>query len=508
MCTKTNLVSLSLGAILVFSYAPFSLWWLPFLVLPSFFVLVAKLTGNAVTKAFFSFGFGWFAAGISWVHVSIDSFGGLPLPISILLMLLLCGYLALYPALAGFLATKLNRGKISYALLPAAWCLAEFCRATFLTGFPWLSLGYSQIDGPLASLAPIVGEIGITFAMLTISLLIASIATQNNRAKGLMGLASVILILISAAPFLAPKIEVDKTVKVALVQGNIEQALKFNPDHQWPTMIKYMDLTRLHYDADIILWPESAVPSLESLTLTQEFLDMAQRSAMLNNAAIITGIINYDLRKDEYFNSVIVLGKETADATDGEYYYNNRNRYYKNHLLPIGEFVPFQSILRPIAPLFNLPMSSFSRGAYQQKNISAQGIKILPLICFEVAFPYQLSANFTQQTQMLLTVSNDTWFGASHGPHQHLEIARMRALEFARPMLRSTNNGVTAVVDHQGNISAVLPQFEEGVLRAEVTTTKGSTFYSQYALLIHFLLPLLSVLAFSFFRLQKKEETN
>lgn len=176
---------------------------------------------------------------------------------------------------------------------------------------------------------------------------------------------------------------------------------------------------------------------------------------------------------------MIVLGKKQKNDEQG-YFYNHSNRYSKNHLLPIGEFVPFQEFLRPIAPLFNLPQSSFSRGGYIQKNLVANGIQLLPLLCFEIAFPHQLSANLTAKTDILLTVSNDAWFGESHGPHQHMEIARMRALEFGKPLLRSTNNGITAVVDHKGNFIARIPQFKEAVLTTEVALVSGKTPYSQW----------------------------
>jgi apolipoprotein N-acyltransferase len=160
-------------------------------------------------------------------------------------------------------------------------------------------------------------------------------------------------------------------------------------------------------------------------------------------------------------------------------------------LLPIGEFVPFQELLRPLAPLFNLPQSSFSQGNYVQPNLVANQVATLPLNCFEIAFPHQLAANFTQQTQMLLTVSNDAWFGNSHGPHQHFEIARMRALEFGRPLVRATNNGVTGVINHLGAITAIAPQFEEIVLKAEVNFVSGYTPYSQWPRLILALLIIL-----------------
>ncbi len=180
------------------------------------------------------------------------------------------------------------------------------------------------------------------------------------------------------------------------------------------------------------------------------------------------------------FNSVIVLGNKTDQQAFGNYLYGHENRYSKHHLLPIGEFVPFEDWLRPIAPLFNLPMSSFKRGDYIQPNLQAKGIQILPLLCFEIAFPEQLAANYTDDTQLLLTVSNDAWFADSHGPHQHMEIARMRALEFGRPLVRSTNTGITAAVDHYGQFINQLPQFEQGVLISDIALVEGITPYAKW----------------------------
>jgi apolipoprotein N-acyltransferase len=194
-----------------------------------------------------------------------------------------------------------------------------------------------------------------------------------------------------------------------------------------------------------------------------------------------------------------VLGKRHTDSTDGDYFYGHGNRYSKHHLLPIGEFVPLEGLLRKLAPIFDLPMSSFTRGAYVQPNLVANSYHLLPAICFEIAFPAQITANMTGATQLLLTVSNDAWFGDSIGPHQHLQIAQMRALEFGRPVLRATNNGVTATIDASGNISATVPQFTEAVLKDELRLSTGTTPYSRIGdkplwLICGFLLFLFSII--------------
>ena len=485
------------GLSLVFAYAPFSQWYLALLIPAIVFYKVQRQAPKNAAKLMGIFAFGWFASGISWVHVSIDQFGGLPLIISLSLMILLCIYLALFPALAAYATARFSKNQqLALWLLPSFWLISEFFRSVFLTGFPWLSLGYSQIDSPLASFAPVVGEVGITLFVIIINVclvkVINAIKLQNYSH---LRFPITLVFVISTGSLILSKVTWVKTsgesAKVALVQGNIAQSIKWEPEQEWPTMLKYLDLTLVNYDADIIIWPESAIPAMEPTV--QDFLTTVNRSALLNDSAIITGIINYNFESKQYFNSLITLGKKHTKDEQG-YYYNHSNRYSKNHLLPIGEFVPFQEWLRPIAPLFNLPMSSFTRGSYVQKNLIANNLHLLPLLCFEIAFPHQLAANLTKETDLLLTVSNDAWFGDSHGPHQHMEIARMRALEFGRPLLRATNNGITAIVDHKGEFIARIPQFEEKVLKADVPLVIGETPYSQWPRLILLLMVLIPLL--------------
>ena len=489
------------GSSLVFAYAPFSQWWLSLIVPCIFLHFIKNKTPAQARNIGFSFALGWFVSGISWVHVSIDQFGGMPLIVSLLLMLLLAMYLALFSALACYLTAYFSPQKrLNLWLFPSFWLFTEFLRSIILTGFPWLSLGYSQIDSPLATFAPVIGEVGITTIVLYINIALyhlihtcylsskTSIDAPIDDRKSLVTPISVLstigllTVIFSTIQWVHPTGEIKK---VALIQGNIPQTMKWSPEQEWPTLVKYLDLTRVNYNADIIIWPESAIPAVEPAV--QDYLGNVNRSALFNNSAVITGIINYNYETKDYFNSLIVLGKKQSDDKQG-YYYNSSNRYYKHHLLPIGEFVPFQEWLRPLAPFFNLPMSSFTRGKYQQPNLIANNLHILPLICFEIAFPDQLAANLTNKTDMILTVSNDAWFADSHGPHQHLEIARMRALEFGKPLLRSTNNGITAVVNHYGKIIARIPQFQEAVLTTNVQLVNGQTPYSQWSTIILVLL--------------------
>ncbi|MGI2258709.1 apolipoprotein N-acyltransferase [Shewanella sp. GXUN23E] len=471
------LAAYAAGGSTALAFAPYNVWVLYPLALAFALWRMPTHSAKAAFGYWLSFGFGAFSIGISWVHVSMDRYGGLPLLASIGLMALLALYLALYPALAGALLQRMSRRLDHWrylALFPALWTMTEWIRGWMLTGFPWLWAGYSQADGPLRPLASIIGTLGLSFVVAFIAG--ALVLALRKHWKPLAVSVPLLALAVVAVPSLNGITPQDQSVKVALVQGNIAQSMKWQPDHLWPTMLKYMDMSRPVLDADIVIWPEAAIPAPEYLV--SDFLANANKAANLNHAAIITGIISY--QHDQFYNSLIVLGNHFGkQAPSGDYAGDGVNEFRKHHLLPIGEFVPFETLLRPLAPFFNLPMSSFARGDYQQPNLSALGYQLAPAICYEIAFPEQVRDNVHDNTDMLLTVSNDAWFGESNGPLQHMQIARMRAVELGRPLLRATNNGVTAVVDYQGNVLDSLPQFEAGVLKAEVPLVRGMTVFNQ-----------------------------
>ncbi|MBQ4798263.1 apolipoprotein N-acyltransferase [Pseudoalteromonas sp. MMG006] len=479
---KKAWLALIAGLVLTFGYAPFQIWPIVFFSLAAIiFCINPNNTGKAHAKTAakygFIFGLGWFGAGISWVHVSIATFGGMPLIASLSLMAFLCAYLALFPALAFWAATRFASGPKSFgALLIVSVAMSEYLRGTVLTGFPWLSFGYTQTDGPLRILAPYIGEFGLTLTCAAIAFALYRL-TQKDFKTPLATAAAFVILVVSALNTGSDQYS-GKHMSTLLVQGNIKQHLRFEPSEFWTTMSKYQDLTRPHWDADLIVWPEAAVPEIEMLADT--YLANLDKAASFNKTALVTGIVDYQLDTKTIYNTLIVVGNKERNDEQGHYRYLGKNRYRKHQLLPIGEFVPFQDILRPIAPLFDLPMSSFTRGDKVQNNLRANGFNLLPAICYEIVFADLVRGNYKSDSDLLFTVSNDAWFGDSIGPLQHMQIARMRALELQRPLVRVTNNGVSAVYDPISHTQQTMPQFEAATMKADIKLIQGDSVYSQY----------------------------
>ncbi|WP_418885872.1 apolipoprotein N-acyltransferase [Enterovibrio paralichthyis] len=461
------------GALATLAFAPYGFWPAMPVALVALLLLIYQQAPKRAAWLGFFWGLGQFSTGVGWVYVVIDKFGGMPTAVGLTLIALLVMYLAFYPALFAYILQRVNlTPALRYLLLaPSLWLVIDWFRGWFLTGFPWLWPGYSQIDGPLASFAPMFGVQGITLALLIISGSIAIALLQRNI-KALVP-ALVVTLVATVSSFIPWVQETGKSVDVAMVQGNVPQELKWLPSQRWPTLLTYQDMTRQNWDADIVIWPEAAIPALERDL--PDFLSRLDSAAINNDTAVVAGVLDQN-EKGQFYNNVITLG-ENGEAG---YSYPSPQSYSKHHLLVFGEFVPFEDLLRPLAPLFNLPMSSFSRGEYTQPNIDAKGYQLAPAICYEIAFSDQVRQSLTPDSDFILTLSNDTWFGRSIGPHQHLEIARMRALENGKPVLRSTNTGLTAAIGYKGDIIATVPQFETVVLRADVPTTVGQTPYTLF----------------------------
>ena len=461
------------GALQTLTFSPFNWWWLGPVSVFLILLCCLPLASEKLFRAGWLTGLGLFGSGASWVYVSISEHGNTSVPLAILLTVIFVTGLALFHGLAFWCWGKLAKHSTirRLVLFPAVWILGDWVRGWLLTGFPWLYLGTAHVDGPLGGFAPLVGVHGLTF-WVTVSGCGAFACwwlIRNIRYVSAVAVAVATLLPWATGPALsnANWTELDETpTTFASMQGNIPQQIKWDPDFLRDQIAAYLEMTGPHWDRDLILWPETAIP-----------IPQDQAGAIIDHignelgedSTLITGIPWYgfsDRIEDFTFhNSVMAIG-------------NGSGIYHKQKLVPFGEYVPLQQWLRGVIGFFDLPMSSFSRGPSNQAPLDANGIKIMPFICYEVAYPDFVAFN-AANSGLLLTVSNDGWFGNSIGPLQHLQIARMRALETGRYMLRGTNNGVTAIIDNKGQITETIPQFERTVLTGEVYSARGSTPFMQ-----------------------------
>jgi apolipoprotein N-acyltransferase len=463
---RASLAALAAGALLACAFAPLQLW--PFAILcPA--VLMWLWEGAAPRRAAwlgFCFGAGTFGLGTWWLLISIHGFGGAPIWLAVLLLLALVAIMAAYQALLGYLACRLlpARGPVRWLLgLPGLWLLVEWWRGWFLSGFPWLSLGYSQTDTVLRAFAPVVGVYGVSALLLLGSGALLALLRGTRRVRLL---AAALLLLPWGAGALLDRVAWTQAagppVSVAIVQGAVPQDLKWQADNVVPTRELYARLNQQALGAQLIVWPEAALPQLANEI--PQFLGQLYAAARAHHSDMIMGILRAD-GQDRYYNSIMTL--------------SDRVRFYdKHHLVPFAEFFPVPGFIRSWLRLMNLPYSDFTPGAAHQDAVDAGGTTLAQSICYEDAYG---SANLgaLERARLLVNVTNDAWFGHSWARYQHFQIARMRAIEAQRPLLRAANDGVSALVGERGQVLAQAAEFQSVVLRGAVQPRSGMPPYAR-----------------------------
>ena len=487
-----GLLSLAAGGATAFAFAPYDISVIPFFTLA---ILFHVWRSNSAGRAFINgylFGLGLFGVGVSWLHISINLFSGINLAGAYLLTFLLAAYLSLFPALTGFLANcRPVRSDYCFFLvvMPSLWALGEWVRSWLLTGFPWLTLGYTQTDGMLSGYASLTGVFGVSFITAFLAGGVVLLPGKGRR----ISLALAMLFVFAAGwQFRALQWTDDsgRDIEVALVQGAVPQEMKWLPEHRNLSLERYPELTEPFWGHDLIIWPETAVPGY--LHQYRGYIDGLDRTASHNGSILLVGLPTKDPGRGEQFNSLVLLGPE-------------RQVYNKRHLVPFGEYLPLKSLLQWPLDRLQVSVADFSSSAEDGPPLfHADGWSMGLSICFEAVFGAEVRSALPE-AQVLVNVSNDAWFGDSASPHQHLQMARMRAIETGRYLLRATNTGISAIIDEKGKIAGRTRQFEPDAVATRVPLFTGS---SPYVVTGDFLIVTLCLVLLAWVLLFSEKETD
>lgn len=468
-------VALLAGGVAVLGYAPLELFPVVFVALGALYWLLGPGAPDALVAASFrrrlaggfGIGFAWglgaMLGGVSWLYVALHRYGEMPMPLAGLAVLLFCSLIAVFAGFAGGLFGALRRGRpVADAVLFAAlWLLLEWCRGWVLTGFPWLATGYSQTPpSPLAGFAPVVGVYGVG-GLVALTAALAVVAITGRNWKPALVIAGVLAggVGLRQIQWTAP---VGEPLQVALLQTNIEQSLKWRPEMLQRWLAHNLKMVRDN-PARLVVLPETTIPLLIDF-LPPGYLDELRDTVASRGGDVIFGTFTRDADR-HIFNAAVSLGVSPSA------------HYAKQHLVPFGEYSP--PMFRWFYDLAQIPMADQTRGPEWQPPMAIAGQRIAVNICYEDVFGEELIRSLPDAT-LMLNLSNLAWYGDSLAQPQHLQIARMRALETGRPMLRSTNTGMTALVMPDGQVEAVLPAFAAGALQVSVRGYAGLTPYARW----------------------------
>ena len=469
-----DLLAVLAGVCIPLSLSPFDFWFLALLAPALLFAITATCSRRRVLLRFYLFNVGMFGAGVSWIYVSIYTYGGASILLAALLVfLLVLSYSLLGLPLAWFYSRYLRNDLFMSALaFCGLWIMQEWIRSWLLTGFPWLYLGYGLMETPLVNIASITGVYGLSMVACVVGTMLY-VAAKSKKPLLLVLPAFTVLLAIGSGLLVFTKVE--KEISVSLIQGNIDQHVKWLASSRRPILNHYLLASESEWGRDLIIWPEA------SLTYSHEqagsILDELDRTASSRGSTVVLGIPDRD-EEGGFQNTVIALGEGSG-------------QYVKRRLVPFGEYMPLDFLLRGVIQIFDLPMSRNRPGPWQQPALEADGLKLSTSICYEVIYP-ELVRQTVEAPDLLVTVSNDTWFGDSIGPWQHMQMARMRAIENGRSLARATNNGLTALINSKGEMTRTLPRFKQGILRGDLEIRSGLTPYKRFGsypvLLLSFLL--------------------
>ena len=467
-----------LGAFCILGFAPYYLYPASILSLIGLFYYWHQAhTPKQAAIDGFIYGLGLFGVGIYWIYISLHDFGNMPGLMAGVATFLLCAFMALFMATAGALSVYLSANQPNRLLIaiPVFWALSDWVRSWIFTGFPWLTMGYSQLpSSPLAGYIPIIGVYGVSLIIVFIasllSLWLIKLKDKDTSTYIWRRYAIGLFLALWVGGSLLKRVEwttpIGEPIKAALVQGNIAQATKWSPETAQHTINLYMNMIQ-DTIADLVVLPETALPVLSSQ------LDTSIKTALTehvrkNGGNIIIGMVEFNDATSEYFNSAISYGDSTSQT------------YQKSHLVPFGEFIPLKQIFGWIyRDWLNMPLSDLSRGSIHQRPMALNHQKIAVNVCYEDVFGEEIIRQLPAAT-LLVNISNDAWYGQSYAAYQHMQFSQARALETGRMVLRATNTGATAMIDTHGNVLAHAPHFTQTTLNVAAQGYSGSTPYVRW----------------------------
>jgi apolipoprotein N-acyltransferase len=464
------IITFLLGALTVLGFAPFYLFPVPVFTIASLLYFWRKSASPLQAALLgFCFGMGMFGAGVTWIYISLHEFGSVPIPISVFLLIILCAYLSLYITLTGWMVRRLYiDAPLLWVLFVASlWTLSEWLRGVVsFFGFPWLTVGYSQVpSSPLAGYSAVTGVYGVSLILVLSAAFISLFFEKELRSWRNILFLPVIWIIGFGLQFINWTEPQGGQVSVSLLQGNISQEMKWRPEHVINTMDTYAELAHTS-NSRLIIAPEISLP-LSYNEVPANYLAKFSTHAKQNSGDILIGMVETAGNSGNYYNSMFSFGVSSEQV------------YRKYHLLPFGEFIPLKPLFGWIINILKIPLTDFSRGELDQKPMNLAGQSVAVNICYEDAFGEELIYQLPQAT-LLANVSNDAWFGRSIGPHQHLQISQMRALETGRYMLRATNTGVSAIINERGVVLQQADVFATTVLNGMVQGYTGATPYVRF----------------------------
>lgn len=474
---RSGLLAMISGALIALSFPTAGLSFLAWIAL---IPLLISLEGASLRRAFrlgFTCGLTAYAIILYWINIVVTHYGHLPWAVSIPLYLSLVAWLALFYGLATLIARYGKQGRIKQVFtLPVAWVALDFLRSFLLTGFPWAMLGHSQYRIlPLIQIADLCGVYGITLLIVLTNVVLYRVLRAVSGANVPYPAKSALLLLILFSATLyygfyrlnAGEVATGPALRVALIQGNIDQDVKWSPAFQGQTMDIYERLTReaAKGGVDLVVWPESAVPFF-----FQDEFQQAERIRTLAreiNASILFGSPAHELRDGTrtFLNSAFVVAPNGATVARGD----------KQHLVPFGEYVPLKRLL-PFVSKLVVGIGDFSPGEHTAP-LDVGKTRAGLLVCYEGIFPELARGYVNNGARILVNITNDAWYGRSSAPYQHFSIAVLRAVETRTPLIRAANTGITAIIDQNGHIRSMSNLFEEDFRTGEVRPGTGDSLY-------------------------------